>query len=179
MILNKYCYDNVSRLSSLINAESCNIANHLVRDCIWIMIRRIPNLNPIPAYQANFLPLPRCSIRPIAERIHINTFIRKKNKSYLLSSWKPFGIEWNNKFVEPLSAGVVPLRPEYQNVSTVQGRKRGWPGKREGKGTIECWRIRGRDAVRLFLYRDHPRSFFYGPGNGNLTTNPRNHSCTR
>lgn len=34
--------------------------------------------------------------------------------------------------------------------------------------TIECWRIRGRDAVRLFLYRDHPRSLSYD-GNGDLT----------
>jgi len=40
--------------------------------------------------------------------------------------------------------------------------------ERRRKDTIECWRIRGRDAVRLFLYRDHPRSFSYD-GNGDLT----------
>jgi len=47
----------------------------------------------------------------------------------------------------------------------------GTPGtiaERRREDTIECWRIRGRDAVRLFLYRDHPRSFFYD-GNGDLT----------
>jgi len=48
----------------------------------------------------------------------------------------------------------------------------GTPGtiaeRRRREDTIECWRIRGRDAVRLFLYRDHPRSFSYD-GNGDLT----------
>lgn len=43
-------------------------------------------------------------------REFVLTLLSRKNKSYLLSNWKPFGIEWNNKFVEPLSAGVVPLR---------------------------------------------------------------------
>lgn len=43
---------------------------------------------------------------------------------------------------------------------TIAGRRR--------EDTIECWRIRGRDAVRLFLYRDHPRSLSYD-GNGDLT----------
>lgn len=43
---------------------------------------------------------------------------------------------------------------------TIAGRRR--------EDTIECWRIRRRDAVRLFLYRDHPRSLSYN-GNGDLT----------
>lgn len=43
---------------------------------------------------------------------------------------------------------------------TIAGRRR--------EDTIECWRIRGRDAVRLFLYRDHLRSLSYD-GNGDLT----------
>lgn len=42
------------------------------------------------------------------------------------------------------------------------------PRVRRGEDTIECWRIRGRDAVRLFLYRDHPRSLSYDD-NGDLT----------
>lgn len=51
-----------------------------------------------------------------------------------------------------------------------EGRE-GTPGTIAGRrreDTIECWRIRGRDAVRLFLYRDHPRSLSYD-GNGDLT----------
>lgn len=47
----------------------------------------------------------------------------------------------------------------------------GTPGTtagRRGEDTIECWRTRGRDAVRLFLYRDHPRSLTYD-GNSDLT----------
>lgn len=46
----------------------------------------------------------------------------------------------------------------------IEGQRRGW----SMEDTIECWRIRGRDTVRLFLYRDHPRSLSCD-GNSDLT----------
>lgn len=45
---------------------------------------------------------------------------------------------------------------------------RGTTAGRRIEDTIECWWIRGRDAVRLFLYRDHPRSLSCD-GNSDLT----------
>ena len=127
MILNKYhCYNNISRLSSLINvAESCNIANHLVSQRL-----RLNRDSKNPQSQSDSSLSSQFSssssmFDSTNSREFTLTLLSGKNKSYLLSNWKPFGIEWNNKFVEPLSAGVVPLRPEYlENVSIVQSRKR-------------------------------------------------------